>query len=133
MNKNIQKKLLITRQCLLVSGKDTICDAKDWGKCGQKLPNNIQLLTRCLPSLPQPHLRDFLWTSDLATSDHPSPSELNLLMQNLDIYVNFSIKSPMRYTSFSMYCAPQGCTGASVCINLQVVSGGILYKPECYT
>ena len=35
MNKNMQKKLLFTRQCSLVSAQETICDAKHWLMWGQ--------------------------------------------------------------------------------------------------
>ena len=64
---------------LLVSAKETICDAKHW-LLGQKWGSKIIHLPSNEYQMSTPHARtcNFLWTSDLVTSNyiplpHPVP------------------------------------------------------------
>ena len=85
---NQKQYLQVSAVFLLVSTKETICNAKHWlgGKIAwtimwPKVTKLPQLLTRCLPQHhpSPPTTKNFLGTSDLATSNHhPTPPHLGL-------------------------------------------------------
>ena len=88
MNKNTQKKLLITRQCSLVSAKETICNAKPTD-AGANVVKNHQITPNCSPDVypPQPPSEGFYVNFRFGYLKSPLPLRIEPTNGELQIWL----------------------------------------------